>query len=281
MVVGIWQSGVAKSLAAAAAIAATIVSTGCPGDPSPPASATSTNDASSGGATSDGSSDSAADSAGSESTGAPPPPTACATETDISAAPQTIAEAIDLINALPHPVTLDCFLEKLERPMLLNATSSTVSLQPADNKRSPRIFMFYGDLIMSVAVDGVPGNRLLEFGEFVAPTKTIKGEIEFPIEDTLPVIAPMERVFDGEGSECRICHGGESPADEYEMAFASDALRFRDIEVVELDELVAEWMACNANLEPDRCRRLDALLAFGVVEPGDFPEGLQTIYDYE
>lgn len=221
--------------------------------------------------------------ASSESTAStpPPPPTACAEETDISAAPQNIGEAIEFINALPHPVTLNCFLERLERPVPLNATWSTVSLQPADGRRSPRVFLFYGDLIMSVATDGVPGTTLLEFGEFVAPTKSIKGELAFPIEETLDITAPLQHVFDGEGSKCRICHGGEAETPEYDLAFASDALRFRAMEEVELDDLKLEHTQCDATVEPDRCVRLDALFGFGPVVPADFPEGLQTIYDYE
>ncbi|MEM6992392.1 MAG: hypothetical protein AAF721_17905 [Myxococcota bacterium] len=268
-------------MASKAALGAWLALPGC-GDPAPAAGSGETGN---GGSTSavagdsEGSDD--ADSSGGDSTGLAPPPSACVSDTTISAAPQTIGQAVDFINALPHPVTLDCFLERLERPLVLNGTTSTVSLQPADGARSPRMFLFYGDLIMSVAVDGDPGRTLLEFGELVAETKSIKGELEFPIEETIPDFAPMERVFDGEGSECRICHGGESEAPEYEMAFASDALQFREVEDVPLEDIQAEHAACNPAVEPERCRRLDSLLSFGSVEAGAFPEALQTIYDYE
>jgi len=211
-----------------------------------------------------------------------PPPSACAEPTSVTAAPETIGETIDFINALPHPVTLDCFLQQLERPVRLNATTSTVSLQPALGERSPRVFMFYGDLIMSVAIDGEPGTHLLEFGELVAPTKSIKGELEFPVTDALLPSAATERVFDEEsGTTCRICHAGESEAPEYDFGFASDALAFRDIEEVSLDALQTEFETCAASDEPARCVRLTALLGFGVVEPAQFPEALQTIYDYD
>ena len=211
-----------------------------------------------------------------------PPPTACAEPTDISGAPTTIAEAVDFINALPRPVTLDCFVERLERPMAINATISTVSLQPAVGEISPRVFMFYDTLIMSVAIDGEPGRHLLEFGEMIGPTTSIKGELEFPVTEAVVITDPMERILDApDNTKCRLCHGSETPTPEYEMAFASDALRFRDDELVELSALRGQYRQCDPAVEPERCRRLDSFFAFGEVVAGDFPPGLQTIYDYE
>ena len=211
-----------------------------------------------------------------------PPPTSCAEETDLSAAPTTIAEAVDFINALPRPVTLDCFVERLERPLIMNATHSTVSLQPAVGAESPRVFFFYDELIMSVAVDGDPGRTLLEFGELIGPTTSIKAEVEFPVTETIPITAPMERILDEpDNTKCRLCHGSETPTPEYEGAFASDALRFQDSELVELSALREEHDNCDPAAEPERCRRMDSLFEFGEVIEGEFPPGLQTIYDYE
>ena len=228
-----------------------------------------------------GDSDAGSDGQASDDGQPAPPPDACAEPTDVTGRATSIAEAIALINALPRPVTLDCFLQQLERPLRINGTTSTVSLQPAVGYDSPRVFLFDGDLIMSVAIAGHPGNTLLEFGEMVAPTKSIKGEVAFPVTEELDVSAPMERVFDGEGSECRLCHAGEAEAPQYPLAFASDALRFRDDELVALDDLRAEWERCLPSRQPQRCARLDALFSFGEVQHADFPAGLQTIYDYE
>lgn len=212
-----------------------------------------------------------------------PPPTACAEETEVVGAPTTIAEAVDFINALPRPVTLDCFVERLQRPLAINATISTVSLQPAvGGDVSPRVFIFYDGMIMSVAIDGEPGRHLLEFGELIGPTTSIKGELEFPITDTVLATDPMDRILDEpDNTKCRLCHGGETPTPEYEGAFASDALRFRDDELVELDALRERHEQCDPAVEPERCRRLDSFFAFGEVVAGDFPPGLQTIYDYD
>lgn len=195
-------------------------------------------------------------------------------------APQTLAEAVAFVDALPRPLNLDCVLQQLERPLALNATHSTVSLQPAVGAQSPRVFIFYGDLIMSVAVDG-DGRDLLEFGELVSETQSIKGELEFPLEGPITVTDATERILDTMGTKCRLCHGSESPSQAYPMAFVSDALAFRTIERVELSRLHEERAACDPEAEPERCVRLDALLGFGAVVDAEFPETLQTIYDYE
>ncbi|WP_096326419.1 hypothetical protein [Nannocystis exedens] len=215
-------------------------------------------------------------------TGEPlPPATACAEPTSLTASPRTIGEAVAFINALPQPLTLDCFLERLERPLALAATKSVISLQPAVGESSPRLFLFAGELVMSVAVDG-HGFDLLEFGELVAPTRSIKGEIAFPLADAIPDDAPFTRVFDGEdGTGCGICHGSEAPAPEYPQAFVSDALRFPDFEAVAFADVRREYERCDPAVQPARCARLTALFGHGPVEPAAFPESMPTIYDYE
>jgi hypothetical protein len=215
-------------------------------------------------------------------TGEPPPPaTACAEATSLTASPRTIGEAVAFINELPQPLTLDCFLERLERPLAIAATKSVISLQPAVGENSPRLFLFMGELVMSVAVDG-HGFDLLEFGELVGPTRSIKGEIAFPLADTIAPDAPFTRIFDGaDGTGCGICHGGEAPAPEYPQAFVSDALRFPDFEAVAFTVLRREHERCDPVLQPERCARLTALFGHGAVEPAAFPETMPTIYDYE
>lgn len=211
----------------------------------------------------------------------PPPPTACAEPTDLTASPRTIGEAVAFINGLPQPLTLDCFLERLERPLAIAATKSVISLQPAVGEASPRLFLFAGELVMSVAVDG-HGFDLLEFGELVAPTRSIKGEIAFPLADAIAHDAPFTRIFDGEdGTGCGICHGSEAPAPEYPQAFVSDALRFPDFETVAFADLRREYERCDPAVQPERCARLTALFGHGPVEPAAFPESMPTIYDYE
>lgn len=210
--------------------------------------------------------------------------THCAEATELQAAPQSIQEAVDFINELPHPVTLDCFIERLERPMPLAATSSLVSLQPAVGAENPRLFLFYGDLIMSVAVDGDPGRTLLEFGEIETGTQTVKGEIEFPVSESLVVDEAFERIEneEGGGSKCRLCHRGERPSEVYERGLVSDGLAFIFAEHVEYGDVYAEYLECRLTLDHSpRCERYRALFEYGEVVDSDFPEDFPTFLDYD
>jgi len=74
----------------------------------------------------------------------------CIAPSAVSNPPRTVDEAITLINALPKPLTLPCFLQALARPLAMTATDSVFSLQPADGLRSPRIFLFTPGMVMSV-----------------------------------------------------------------------------------------------------------------------------------
>ena len=216
-------------------------------------------------------------------TGEPlPPPTACAEPTSLTASPRTIGEAIAFINELPQPLTLDCFLERLERPLAIAATRSMISLQPAVGDTSPRLFLFLGDeLVLSVAVDG-HGFDLLEFGELVAPTRSIKGEVAFPLDDLLAYDAPFTRIFDGvDGTNCGICHAEEVAEPRYPQAFVSDALRFPDFEEVAFAVVRDAYEHCDPAAQPERCARLTALFGHGPVEAAAFPETMPTIYDYD
>lgn len=226
----------------------------------------------------DGTSDEGVDSTAAE----PPPPSACAEPTEVIGAPTNLTEAVSFINALPRPLPLDCVLQQLERPLAVSATVSTISLQPAVGTRSPRVFIFSGDLIMSVAVSG-DGRALLEFGELVSETQSIKAELEFPLEDPVSEADATAEVLDPDttGTKCRLCHGFESPSDAYPMAFVSDALTFPDADRFELSQMHEERAICDATAEPERCARLDALLGFGPVVDAEFPETIQTIFDYE
>ncbi|MDC0672944.1 hypothetical protein [Nannocystis radixulma] len=215
-------------------------------------------------------------------TGEPlPPPTACAEPTSLTASPRTIGEALAFINELPRPLTLDCFLERLERPLAIAATRSMISLQPAVGDSSPRLFLFMGELVLSVAVDG-HGFDLLEFGELVAPTRSIKAEIAFPLDDLLAPEAPFTRIFDGvDGTNCGVCHAEEVSEPRYPQAFVSDALRFPEFEEVAFAVVREAYERCDPGAQPERCARLTALFGHGPVEAAAFPETMPTIYDYE
>jgi len=92
-----------------------------------------------------------------------PVPSRCLPPAGVSGSPRNVEQAVLLMNSLPRPTTLECFIESLDRPLELYLTSSNLSLQPADGARSPRTFIVQGALVLSVV-----GNRefssLLEIG---------------------------------------------------------------------------------------------------------------------
>lgn len=230
------------------------------------------------GSTSETSETSDTSGTGDDPTGEGPTPTACAEVTTLTGAPRTIGEAVEFINALPRPLTLDCFLERLERPLAIAATAGVISLQPAKGRKSPRVFLFSGELIMSIAIDGDPGSTLLEFGEVVGPTRSIKAEIQFPLADPVTAAAPFERIQDTNGTTCGFCHRDETAAPGYPGAFASAALQLVAYDEVTVADMRDEYERCDPAAQPGRCARFAALLGHGEVEQAAFPSEFPTIF---
>lgn len=205
----------------------------------------------------------------------------CTAPEGVSARPHTVADAVRLINALQRPVTLPCFIEALERPLPLQAVNSQVSAQPAQGVRSPRVFIFFEDLILSVVLDG-PGAALLEFGEARGEAHSLKAELEFPVETELGAAAPYERLPYNENiTTCGFCHQGEFPDPDVDLPWAmtSPALRPGAEQRVSLDVLLAEASACDAKVEPERCALLRALVSQGPAPVDhDFPESYATFF---
>jgi hypothetical protein len=207
----------------------------------------------------------------------------CPTPPGHTGRPQTIAEAVAHIKALPPPVDVPCVLESFARPLPLLATSSVFSAQPGQGNASPRLFIFFDGLILSFATAGY-GAQLVEFAEFVGPTTTVKAELELPQDpDTIDVAAAVTRIQDHDlGTVCRLCHRNEVPSDEiYPGSFASDALAPRADTLVELDEVRTHAETCDPREDAQRCAIFDAVFLPGEVIPGDFDPEIQTIFDYE
>jgi hypothetical protein len=178
-----------------------------------------------------------------------------------------------LVNALPKPVDLPCALARIPGTLQLNATVSTLSLQPAVGRRSPRIFLFLDPLIASVVPDG-PGRELLELGERRGDTLSLKGEMEFPVAAELAPSAPFDNaLFNDSVTTCAFCHGEEAPAPDVTFARAFESQAFRPVPSadVNLDELRTEAAACDRAAEPYRCDMLAALFSREGVARADFP----------
>jgi len=135
----------------------------------------------------------------------------------LSTAPTTILDAVAMANTLlaaqpagSPSLSLPCFVQRMSRPLTTLGVQSVFSLQPAVGERSPRIFIFSGPLVMSVAPAG-PGHQLLELAEYPSPLRSIKAEMAFPLTAPLPPNEPFDRVHNdtGTGTLCGNCHGAE------------------------------------------------------------------------
>jgi hypothetical protein len=201
-------------------------------------------------------------------------PNVCRTPNGVSGRPTTLGEAIILMNSLPRPTSLDCFLQALERPLSLYMTSSSLSLQPAPGARSPRTFIVNEPLVMSIVLDG-PARIALELGYRTSATRSIKTEILFPIERDVTYGNFFEEVLEGAATRCSACHTAEvqmvSPAFPVDV-FESDVIPPYDMFEVDLEALRTEHQSCNATIEPERCSMLSAIFDFGEVVPA--PQGI-------
>ncbi len=181
-----------------------------------------------------------------------------------------------LLNALPPPVTIACFLESLDRPLKIHASTSTFSAQPAFDAENPRVFILSGDLVMSVVPAG-EGVKLLEFGEFIDDFQTIKGEVELPLEGQLAPADPYSRIRFGSGTGCGQCHQNEHEVGmvDGEVQFASLAYQPALHHELSEEDVRAAYEACGDS-ETERCQILTALFGHGPVLFTVFPEDLPT-----
>lgn len=201
----------------------------------------------------------------------------------VSGSPQTIEDVTSLINALAQEhggtVDLPCFVSSVSRPLGAAGSSSFVSAQPAAGPRSPRMFLWSGALVMSVAPEGI-GAGLLELGYQTTPTRSIKAEIPFPVKAPLSFAAPYDRVLNQTQTSCSSCHPHEEPAASitWATAFESEVLRISDDDVVDLGYVTRESERCDPAAEPERCALLGAIFGQGNLHAQAFSREALTIY---
>lgn len=206
------------------------------------------------------------------------PTPGCRAPAGVSNAPSTITETLTLINALPKPLSLPCFLEALARPLEMNASVSLFSAQPSNGRRSPRLFLFRDPLVMSIVPEG-DGAKLLEFGEQRPEFRSLKAEIAFPVETQLEPTAPFDKLmFNPQLTTCGGCHSLEQPDSVISgvPTFTSTSLRPRPADRVSVLSLSGELSSCDRTLEPVRCAMLDSLLSWGDVAEREFPAEMAT-----
>lgn len=196
----------------------------------------------------------------------------CQAGIGVSTRPRTIEDVVSLINSLPKPVTVSCFLESLERPLNVTLTNSQISAQPASGSRSPRIFILNDKLYISVVPEG-RGTNFMELSYQTSTTTSIKAEIEFPVVGYLPRNKPYASIYNNSGTTCRACHRAEKQVSEIEGTgiFESWAFQPDKETLVDLQNLKTEAKNCNSSIEPERCKIIRALLDPGQVRTQSFP----------
>ncbi len=203
---------------------------------------------------------------------------------------EDIQSVVDWINAMDKPLTLPCFITSLPRPLKTHSSISDFSAQPSVGRRSPRVFFFFDQLILTVAVDqdlddAIPTedeDHLLELSFVVdeADLLTDKGEIAFPVVAPLPDSAPYSRVLFSEvNSNCAFCHPNESSVRSIEDVPILQSSMLKPTISLPIVELATERAACDRQDEPHRCDMLSSIVDHGELQNQDFPSWAKTIFD--
>ena len=188
--------------------------------------------------------------------------------------PQNIDQMTNLINALPKPLSLNCVIENLPKPLNVSALQSAFSAQPSESALTPRVFIIIkNSFILSVVPTGL-GKNLLEMSEIINGTESVKAELLFPIDTTLALTAPYDRIRAASGgSNCNFCHKGERtittgyPA----TAFASELLRPDNTKFVSSAQSRQAALTCNQVADPYRCNLMKAIFINGQAQDVRFP----------
>lgn len=192
-----------------------------------------------------------------------------------TADPRTIEQLVVLINSLPKPLDISCLIKTLKRPLYVNATSSTMSVQPANGVTNPRIFIVKGNLIMSVVPSG-EGSKILEFSELTSSLRSFKGEVNLPILKTLSMNDVFSTTMTSNQTSCSGCHFSErKEVISGREVFTSAALRPSPSKDVALDKLQYEHYLCNFNKDSSsRCALYKAIFSHGEVESYQFDSSM-------
>lgn len=199
---------------------------------------------------------------------------------DCAAARLTEIASIDDVTtqlaALPRR-SVACLVAALPRPLGLAASTSTLSAQPADGE-DPRVFVMLPELVLTVVARG-PTSSAVELGEWVSPTRTLKGELQLADGPPLDAQAPFSHiVFGDHATVCGQCHRHEEPAEEGVARFVSDALRPDPASLLRLSALSALHAECVRSADPStRCKLYHALFDFGEVSDARFSPALKRM----
>ncbi len=195
-----------------------------------------------------------------------------------TAAPATVNDVITLLNRLPQPATVPCFVAALPRPLTLVATTSQLSAQPPPDVQSPRVFALFPQLTLSVVPDG-PSAKLLELAEYVTQTRSVKAELVFPLPTPVTRKDAFEHLaFQPTASRCGLCHRDEARVAGEVGVYVSEALQHEVNSEVAITTLQALLAACEQPPRAPRCLTLAALVGAGPVVQGAFPTTFQRFF---
>jgi hypothetical protein len=189
----------------------------------------------------------------------------------------SIADAVARLNALVPNADGPCFIATLPRPLAVVATRGVSSAQPANGSGAPRLFFMLPKLVIT-AVPAGDGSKLLEFGEWIGTTRTVKAEISLPVTAPLAANAPFLGVLQGtDRTRCATCHRQEErhptiPNAFLSLAFQPEAGTF--VTVTELEEL--HRLCIRADDPGSRCTMIHALFDFGEITEGSFSPVVTT-----
>lgn len=185
---------------------------------------------------------------------------------------KTIDDAVRLANALPKPLTVDCFVANIKKPLKVFAVDNPFSAQPSFGVNSPRIFIISNNLTISVVPDGA-GKDFIEFSLITGQMVSVKGEFAFPItgqlESDLPYTRILEKPF---GTACRVCHQNENRNTSITTgeAYNSNILTPDPFKRISQSYLRSQASVC---AQPDdfRCRLLKTIYIDGSASDTLFP----------
>jgi len=186
--------------------------------------------------------------------------------------PTEYDEMIQLINALPKPLSLECFIANFDPPMNLMAVNSVASAQPAEGIERPRILIVRDQFVITV-VPSASENPLAEFSRVVSSGVSIKGELEFPITGPLVDSAAFDGIrstFNGEsGTTCRFCHRNE--VEQGDGSVASEIVDPNPFQAVGVESMQSVLNECDVEATPNKCRILKAVYGRGEVNDINWP----------
>jgi hypothetical protein len=192
----------------------------------------------------------------------------------------SISDAVARLGALaPKGGDGACFVATLPRPLAVVATLGATSAQPAGGRAAPRLFFMLPKLVISTVPAG-DGSKVLELGEWMGTTRTLKGEVGLPVTGPLAADAPFTRILQGtDRTLCATCHRQEERHPTIPNAFVSTAFKPEPGTFVTVEELEELHALCTRADDPGaRCAMIHALFDFGEITQGSFSPVVETFF---